>query len=81
MSHQPSNTDDCWHIRDIPKEYLTAGMATVLVFKDTAIGTFYHYCRIDSRGYVRVLRKGGTSPYLKKGETKPDGAYPPRPGE
>lgn len=77
MSAEPTNADDYWHVRSVPKEYLTAGMATILVFEDTAIGTFYHYCRIDEQGYVRVLREGGTLPYLKMGETRPVDAHPP----
>lgn len=77
MSAAPSNTDDLWHIRDIPKEYLTAGMATILVFEDTAVGTFYHYCRIDDQGYVRVLREGAGLPYLTMANARPVDAHPP----
>lgn len=78
MSTVPGGGDDVWHVTDIPEEYLTAGMATVIVFEDTAVGTMYHRCKIDSEGYIRVLDREGL-PYLRnEGETRPHASIPPR---
>lgn len=78
MGLAPSNSDDLWHVSDVPKKYLTAGMATIIVIEDTGVGTMYHRCEIGDEGYLRPLYESQQgSGYVTKAETSIEGAIPP----
>lgn len=77
----PAHSADLWHVSSLPKAYLTAGMATIVVIRDESIGTAFHYCRIDEQGFLRVLDTTEGLGYVEKQETSIEGAIPPREGD